>query len=494
MPERTQEENPQDITIISDPCEMPPLPKGIALSPDQSVGACRWHDEYVAFSKQWSPRSFANFHEAAGWSMLSTIAKRRVVLDLGSPRYTPLFIATVATTSMSAKTEAAKVYLNVLRKAGLDWMLGPEAMTPQAMVGAMAKGSMEVPPNWDMLPLDEQNTFKRDLAYQAQWGWYYEEFGQHMDAMMQKSGGAMTEFRGIIRRMDDCYPSYKRLTVTHKNQYVEFPYLSLLACMTPGDLKPYAGIDSPLWRDGFFARFAFITPSEKERNRARFPEGNLYEAIPASLTEPLKRWHEKLRDRRIEINPIYNQKGEITAYKPEYGNFPEHQCKLGPGVYEAFYTYNDALLDIVEQQRFDQFAGNYARLHMVALRIAMLSASLENNGIVEMRHWAKGQEFAEKARSGLHAMYSVLAENSYAQERNRLEDEIIAYLKKSPTWLTSRQMRRKKFKNEAAETFDDLLESLARSGDILKQREGKTIYFTDKEGDRKPKETTKEAT
>jgi hypothetical protein len=425
--------------------------------------------------------------------MLSTIAKRRVALDLGSPRYTPLFIAIVATTSMSAKTEAAKVYLSILHKAGLDWMLGPDAMTPQAMVGNMAKGSMEIPPNWDILPTDEQNTFKRELAYQAQWGWFYEEFGQHMDAMMQKGGGAMTEFRGIIRRMDDCYPSYKRLTISHKKQFVEFPYLSLLACMTPGDLKPYAGIDSPLWRDGFFARFAFITPHETARNRDRLPIGNIAEAIPITLTNPIIKWHEKLGDRKIEIEPIHNQKEEITGYEPKYGDFPEHRCMLGAGVYDAFYAYNNALLDIIEQHKFDQFAGNYARLHMLALRIAMLCASLENNGRVEMRHWAKGQEFAEKARSGLHAMYNTFAENSYAQEQSRMEDEIIAYLKKSTSWLTSRQMRRKKFKNEDAKTFDALLDSLAKSGDILKDRVGKTVYYTDKKGTTKTKETTEEA-
>lgn len=81
----------------------PPLPIEAVLPPEASKGACDWHDQYVAFSKMRSPRSFQVFHEANGWVLLSTVVKRRVVLyNFGAPKYTPLFIAIVARSSIAS--------------------------------------------------------------------------------------------------------------------------------------------------------------------------------------------------------------------------------------------------------------------------------------------------------------------------------------------------------------------------------------------------------
>jgi hypothetical protein len=400
-------------------------------------------------------------------------------LLLGRARYTPLFIAIVADTSMSAKSEAAGVYLSVLRKAELEWMLGADSMTPQAMVGDMAIG--KPPANYDTLSEEDQAIERRTLAYKGQRGWFYEEFGQHMDAMMQKSGGIMAEFKGLIRRMDDCYPDYTRLTVTHKNQKIESPYLSLLACMTIFDMKPHAGATSGLWRDGFLARFICITPDEKSRSRARFPEGNMEASIPSSLTVPLRRWHQKLGDREVTITPVASEKkNDAAEYEVEYGAFPEQECTLGPGVADAFYSYNSALLDMAEERQMEQLAGNYARLHMIALRIAMLCASLENDGRIEIRHWARGQEFAEKARKGLHAMCAALNENGYVQEQKRIEEDIIKYVSQASTWLTARLMQRRKFKSKDIDPkqFDFLLAGLVKSGDLAYKKIGKAEYYT----------------
>ncbi len=459
---------------------VPPLPEGVKLSPELSQDACRWINEYVSFSKKWSPRSFANFHEACGWAMLSGIAHRRVVLHLGSPRYTPLLIASIADSSVWVKTEAAKIYLSVLWKANLKWMLAADSMTPQAMIGDMAMEKLQIPENYNELEEKEQKRIEREIAYKGQRTWFYEEFGQQMDAMMQKNGGPMSEFKDLIRRMDDCYPEYTRLTVSHKKQTVEFPYLSLLACMTILDLKPYARSDSPLWKNGFLARFALIVPDEKNRNRDRFPNGTMEEAIPNSLIDPLKEWHRNLGDRKVLIQKDKNdnEKKKEATYTVSYGEFPQQACTLGRGVVDAFYRYNNALLDIIEQGLPAQFAGNYGRFHMMALRVAMLCASIENNGHIEMRHWAKGQEFAEKARSGLHALWERLNENGYAQEQLRMDDEIIQYLANSDTWLTSRLMRKNKFKDIPAEVFDPKLDSLVASGDLVKKLDGKTKYYT----------------
>jgi hypothetical protein len=39
-------------------------------------------------------------------------------------------------------------------------------------------------------------------------------------------------------------------------------------------------------------------------------------------------------------------------------------------------------------------------------------------------------------------------------------------------------MRKNKFKNQAAETFDPLLDSLEKSGDLVSKRVGRTKFYT----------------
>src|SRR5207248_11561637 len=58
-------------------------------------------------SSKWSPRAYDGFHEAVGLWILSTIAARRVALAHGGRRYTPLFIALTARTSLYSKSTTA---------------------------------------------------------------------------------------------------------------------------------------------------------------------------------------------------------------------------------------------------------------------------------------------------------------------------------------------------------------------------------------------------
>jgi hypothetical protein len=455
--------------------ETPPLPDAIQPPLNGSRGACLWHDEYVAFSKWRSPRSFHNFHEGNGWGILSTAAMHRVRLDLGSPRYTPLFLASIADSSVSAKTEAAKIFRAVLGKAGLKWTLGPDNTTPQAMIGDMATVTgLKSDSDYINWTDDEKETFTRELAFKGQRGWFYEEFGEQMDAMC-RANGVMVDFKGIIRRMDDCYDEYSRSTVTHKKQIVEYPYLSLIACMTPLDIKVQAGVNSPFWRDGFFARFAFITPNENERTKGRFPAGSIYDAIPDTLTSPLQEWNNWLGTREVNIEPQYGKGENITKYTIEYGPFPEKHCILSPDVENMFYSYGDALDDIIAETKIKQFEGNYKRFPMLAMRIAMLCASLENNGYIEMRHWWKGQEFAEMARQGLHELYAQVNITIGAPSgKLTIADRILVYMKEKKkqgiTHIAIRDMARGPLQGEDGEKIKREVDVLIKDGSILKEK------------------------
>jgi hypothetical protein len=177
-----------------------PLPEGAQLGAHASSGASRWLDEYIAFSRIWSPRAYDGFHETIGLWVLSTVAARRVVLPHGGRRYTPLFLALAARTSLYSKSTTADIGMSVLRAAGLDWLLAPDETTPQKFIQSLAG---VLPPDYSRLDEESRERASMHLALSGQRGWFCEEFGQHLSAMAREQGH-MAEFKGMLRRLDDC--------------------------------------------------------------------------------------------------------------------------------------------------------------------------------------------------------------------------------------------------------------------------------------------------
>ena len=249
------------------PATWRPLPPEVQLDPKLAEKASAWLADYCAFSTRWSPRAFEGFHVGVGLFVLSAVASRRVVLHLGGPRYTNLFIALACRTGLWAKTTTAKIGLQTLEEAGLAYLLAPDDASPQAFVQSLVARVSE---RWAKLTPEAQERERQRLAFAGQRSWFYEEFGQQVAAMMRQSG-FMADFRGLLRRFDDGPPEYRYATVGRGLDVVERPYLAFLANITPADLKPYAHRGANLWGDGFLARFAFITPPEHNRGRGRFP-------------------------------------------------------------------------------------------------------------------------------------------------------------------------------------------------------------------------------
>lgn len=77
----------------------------------------------------------------------------------------------------------------------------------------------------DLAKLFEQ----RRLALSAQRGWFYEERGQHLDAMMDKRGGVMASFRSIVRRLDDHKAEYVYSTIGRGRDVLKKPLQTFLS-------------------------------------------------------------------------------------------------------------------------------------------------------------------------------------------------------------------------------------------------------------------------
>jgi hypothetical protein len=401
----------------------PALPPYALVDEALGAGACPWLDRYIAFSRIWSPRAFDAFHEACGIWLLSTVAARRVTLQLGHPRYTNLYLALVARSSLYTKSTAAEIAVATLQSARLDWLLAPDDSTPQRFIHDLTASARAADGSG---PNDEWARLRQ--AFAAQRGWYYEEFGQHLEAMI-RGHGALAQFRSILKRFDDGRERYELATLARGSELVERPYLALLACMTPADLRPLARLGAALWHDGYLARFAFVTPGDGNRSRSRapFPPGE--RVIPAAIVESLRDWHKQLG---IPIFPVRaltgaDDEAQSAAVSPVrrvvYGGVPVQKCVGTPAVYDAFYNYHNALLELAGYAGSADLDASYARHAEKALRVAMLLASMENGGQIELRHWARAQAIAERWRSGLHALVAQL--NEPAPSHRRLMEQRI---------------------------------------------------------------------
>ncbi len=220
----------QTLIIPQDDSIAPALPEAIAALLQQDASdACPEKAVYIRFSMQASPEGYEEFHDTCWYFTLSTIAGHRIKIDLSTPQYTQLMGLLAARSSMYKKTVTAEVSRNVLKAAGLDWLLGLTRTTPQKLLMDMGG---PIPENYKDLPRDVRETLKIRLAMAGQRGWIYNEFGKLIKAM-HRSSGPMADFIEILLQMADGYDVFPVGTIVRGNEMIEKPYLPILGTLTP---------------------------------------------------------------------------------------------------------------------------------------------------------------------------------------------------------------------------------------------------------------------
>jgi hypothetical protein len=413
----------------TDPYACPELPAAARVDEARAAQASIFLDDYIAFSQQWAPRAYQGFHEAAALFALSTTAARRVRIEFGPQGvYTSLYMALASRTSLFTKTTAVKIALALLRAAGLRALLADNDATPQAFLRSL---TLYVPPDYAELPPEVQAEVRERLAFAGQKGWFYEEWGQHLHAMMQKEG-QMAHFRGIMKRLDDHEDEYSYATISRGRDILHKPYVTLLANVTPADLKPFFRTQSPLWRDGYIARMAFITPPQGQAgSTARFPEGAM--KLPRRLITSLQSWHQRLGIPRVTLEPILDNKDKPTGrFRPAFVQaHQETTYRLSPEVREAFNAYDDAIHALIAASKNDNLDGSYVRFPAKALRIAGLLASLHDDSTrytIQAPQWYRGQQIAERWRQNLHAVIAQTSDDESTSRESKSEQRLMAVL------------------------------------------------------------------
>lgn len=476
-PPTTAAQEDRPVVYVADPTEIPPLPEGALIAPSIGTEACPWLDRYLAFSRRWSPRSFDGFHEAVGLWLLSTIAARRVRVHFGKPRFTNLYIMLAGRTTVHAKSSATEIGRQLLRQCGLEFLLASDQATPQAFIRSLAR--TELPANYDDLDEEMKAWAQMRVAFSAQRGWYFEEFGSGIEAMMRKSG-IMADFRGVLRAFDDCPPTFSRETISRGIETVEQPYLALIGNLTPADLRPVAQAGSQLWGDGFLARFAFVTPPEDEVKQGRFPKGQ--RTTPTELMTPLVEWHKRLGVPRVTVHDVLDSDGDPTGDKRVHASpLPVETLALSDPVGDAYYAYDHGLIEVMEGYGHTDLDGNYGRLGEKALRVAALFASLQGSGAVKLAHFAKAQQTVERWRLYTERIYEQVTRRDKSK-REEMEDKALDALKRwqgteeYPDGMTAAQVGRFLYGYGTNETAM-LLDGLVKAGLLVKHKPKRAWTF-----------------
>src|SRR5262249_4700569 len=143
---------------------------------------------------------------------------------------------------------------------------------------------------------------------------------------------------------------YRSNTIARGREVLRKPYISLLANVTPSDLQPFVKAHSSLWRDGYIARFAFVTPDQSAGSGAEFPDGLL--TFPPYLVSTLTQWHNRLGVPTCIITRQTDKKGQPTGtYTVDVDPLPEKVYTLHPEVRPAYYAYDRAMRDLTRQRQ-----------------------------------------------------------------------------------------------------------------------------------------------
>jgi hypothetical protein len=144
------------------------------------------------------------------------------------------------------------------------------------------------------------------------------------------------------------------------------------------------------------------------------------------------------------------------------------------------YAFESALIDMIEDGKVpESLRANYGRLHVLALRIAILLASFDNDGRVELRHWARAQQFADNRRRDLHELYAYVNSNTTVSEAAKLEDIILKKMvhlrERGIDSITVAVLRNSHMKQIGSQELKKAMDGLESAGLLKKEQSGHTI-------------------
>jgi hypothetical protein len=404
---------------------VPELPESARIAPwqqESAIGVGSWLNDYVKWAGSSANETPLSFHQGAGLYLGAIAIGRR--LHIHTPWrqqvFPNLYVLIAAISTYYRKSAGLNLAGEVARKA-IPHMLMPQPGSPENFMN-MLGGVM--PGNFSDLPQPDQDRLTRGNTFAAQRGILRDE----LSALFKSMGkDYMAGLKELIMQLYDC-PAYMDSNTNARGMVViHDTALSILGAATPAELASALTVSD--WYNGNLARFALLTPEPDYAERPAEQESK----SPDSLVARLRRLHE-----RLPTPPAPSALGD----KPHAETW-----SLTAHVWKSCHAYEQALrrMTAPDSALDDRLRAVYGRLHVQALKVAIILAALdwsdapENpHPVVEPEHWFRAQSIAETWRASAHRLLHELGEN----EESRLEVRILRLLSAHPEGLTPRSIYR----------------------------------------------------
>lgn len=437
---RNMQVRPEDGVYI------PPLPVEAQLT-DKALQAAErvapwWHATTDWLLKR-SPMTPPLFLRAGAVWLVSLAIARRTCIDFHD-RITPLlYMVWVAETSKYAKSTGLRA-LQAIINLTMPHMLIPGQTSPEGMI-EMLSGQM--PTNFDKLTRKDQELVQRGQKFAGQRGILLDEFSSLLGSGKKDY---MQGFVELLMRLYDANDLEQHYTRSGGLALIKYPGISILGATTPAAMA--RNVSHEAWGNGAMARYLLLF-----RDRPQpYSTGNLVSAPPEHIIHPIQTLHQML--------PVIKTNDPLD----DEARFDPLVAAATKDAREAYMRYTRAVYyDMIEDDLDERLHGNYRRMHVQALKMALALATLDwstNGGkgqiTIELGHFALGQMMAEESRASLHRMMPVISQST----DSRTHRDLISILRHSPGGLTVRDLVRRTGRN--TNEIRSALDVLADAGEV----------------------------
>lgn len=423
--------------------------------------------EYVKFSREWSPRSVQSSHEAVALWVLSAAAAGRVVFNYGRRTRAFLYLFLVAKSTLYAKSTTVGIGNDLLEETGLGRVIIRKG-TPQAFFDQCVE---KVPADWENRSDEQKQRTLDKLKNAGQRAWYAEEFGAWAEAMLRE-GSVHYQFRELLLNIFDSIETLEYNTISRGEATVEKPTLSVFAVSTYAHLRRLAAANSPLWRDGLFARFLWITTTQDERPSDEFiPERE--RKFPAYLLKTLHDYDKMLGVPTVSVSPVFEKtqtgkEKKVVRHDVRVDRGREFVVNFTSEAFDALKRYDIFVRGIIRDGDIpEDLAPNYGRFAAFCARTAVLLASIEHSAECTLRHFRKAVAITERNRRSLHDAYFRLTTEAGENDKVSRTDALLRFIGAMRV-ATLRDIQAK-FRRQYPQGVRELeaeLDALVRSGDL----------------------------
>ena len=421
---------------------VPPLPPEAALAPAQAQAGRAtyrlWLGPCVDAVQQQSPRTPRRFAEAVAVAVACIVVARRVCLPMTAVRrlYTTVMLILAGRSTLFAKSEALDVIRALLRRAQLSDLLLPSTWTPAALTAELA---VQVPQTVREGAKKRRDAWLLRHRHGAQRSLVRDELGYFFEESAKESHLGSLPLLLKLDASPDVLDN--EITISRGEVTATDVAVSLIGAATPASLRQ-AARGSQSWETGLFARLLLLDPGAppvwatwEEEPPALSPEVvaglvHLDAVLPEVWCEFLT---EEVRTRgrgEDDTRPV------ITG--AEQKGYAAVEATLGAPARKAWERYGKALFDLEQTPGFlRRLDPVYGRLPTVALRLALLFATLEAAAAIPravqegerpealaavrlgIGHWAAAQTITEDWRASIHHTLAELVKDDDEEETRR---------------------------------------------------------------------------